>query len=168
MYGQEGMYCSHNFLSHGTRAMTAVSVSALWWMWVCEEMVRWEHCLLSSASSEVQVARRSAHVSWIQTLQKFGGSLCWRILLGNKSCWISIQNPRHGATAYAYLVPWTFSSLCGSFWKGECVCVCVCYWCSLRKLDCRFLSSSFTNRCYPSISCPVSTEIDGPVLKRSR
>lgn len=134
MYGQEGMYCSHNFLSHGTRAMTAVSVSALWWMWVCEEMVRWEHCLLSSASSEVQVARRSAHVSWIQTLQKFGGSLCWRILLGNKSCWISIQNPRHGATAYAYLVPWTFSSLCGSFWKGECVCVCVCYWCSLRKL----------------------------------
>lgn len=67
---------------------------------------RWQADLLTSAESKV-----------FKSLE--GGSLCWRILLGNKSCWTSIQNPCHGATEYAYLVPWTFSSLCGSFWKGD-------------------------------------------------
>lgn len=95
-YRQEEMYNSYTFfffffLSHGTCAeAAAVPVSAQEWMWLHEEMlggalVAVLHIILCQLN---------------QDSQKFGRSLCWRILFGSKPLWATIPNPLHGVTEY--------------------------------------------------------------------
>lgn len=79
------------FLSHGTCAeAAAVPVSAQEWMWLHEEMLGGAllavlHIILCQLN---------------QDSQKFGRSLCWRILFGSKPLWATIPNPLHGVTEY--------------------------------------------------------------------